>query len=95
MTVNALHPGPAVTGFGTNNSFLWRIVFRLVYLFTGISAEKGAETQIYLAASPEVAKVTGKYFDKKKPIQPNPAASDNTIVERLWKVSEQLTGLAS
>jgi NAD(P)-dependent dehydrogenase (short-subunit alcohol dehydrogenase family) len=95
VTVNALHPGPAVTGFGTNNPFLWRIVFRTVYLFIGISAEKGAETQIYLATAPEVANITGQYFDKKKPVEPNPIAKDRAIAERLWVVSEQLVGLAT
>jgi NAD(P)-dependent dehydrogenase (short-subunit alcohol dehydrogenase family) len=95
VTVNALHPGPAATSFGMNNSLFWRIVFRIVYLFIGISPERGAETQIYLATSPEVAHVTGKYFDQKKPVEPTPAAQDDATVERLWKVSEQLAGLAS
>ncbi len=94
VTANALHPGAAVTGFGMNNSLLWRVLIRIVYLFVGISPEKGAETQIYLATSPEVASVTGKYFDKKKPVEPNPAAKDEAIVENLWTVSEKLVGLA-
>lgn len=95
VTVNAVHPGPAVTGFGMNNGLLWRLLIRIVYLVIGISAEKGAETQNYLATSPEVANITGKYFDKTKPVDPNPAAKDDTTVERLWKVSEQLAGLSS
>ena len=94
VTANSLHPGLVATNFGQNNGRLWGLVFRLVYL-VGISPEKGAETQIYLATSPDVANVTGKYFDKKKPVEPNPAAKDDATVERLWKVSEQLTGMAS
>lgn len=95
VTVNAVHPGPAVTGFGMNNNPLWRILFRLVYLVIGISPERGAETQIYLATSPEVANITGKYFEKKKPVEPNPAARDDATVERLWSVSEKLVGMSS
>jgi NAD(P)-dependent dehydrogenase (short-subunit alcohol dehydrogenase family) len=95
VTVNALHPGMVATNFGQNNALIWRIVFRMVYLLTGISPEKGAETQLYLATSPEVANITGDYFDKKKPVEPNPIAKDPAIAERLWKVSEQLVGLAT
>ena len=94
VTANTLHPGMVATNFGQNNALLWRLVFRMVYLFTGISPEKGAETQIYLATSPEVANITGKYFDQQKPVEPNPLANDRVIVERLWRVSEQLVGLA-
>ena len=94
VTVNAVHPGPAVTRFGMNNNAFWRVVFGLVYRVIGISAEEGAQTQIYLATSPEVSNVTGKYFYKKTPVEPNPVARDEATVERLWKVSEQLTGLA-
>jgi NAD(P)-dependent dehydrogenase (short-subunit alcohol dehydrogenase family) len=95
VTVNALHPGMVATNFGQNNAFVWRIIFRLVYLFAGISAEKGAETQVYLATAPEVANVTGHYFDKKKPVEPNPIAKDHATAERLWAISEQLVGSAT
>jgi NAD(P)-dependent dehydrogenase (short-subunit alcohol dehydrogenase family) len=94
VTVNAVHPGPAITRFGMNNNAFWRVVFGSVYRVIGISAEEGAQTQIYLATSPEVSNVTGKYFYKKKAIEPNPLARDDAIAERLWTVSEQLVGLA-
>lgn len=93
VTVNALHPGYVATNLGQNNAWIWRIVFSIVYLFSGMSPEKGAETQIYLATASEVATVTGSYFDKKKPVEPNPIANDQAVVERLWAISEQLVGL--
>jgi len=94
VTVNAVHPGPVATGFARNNGPIISAIMRVVGLFM-LSPEQGADTQIYLATSPDVANVSGKYFEKKKPIKPNRAAEDDAIVERLWKVSEQLTGLAS
>lgn len=93
VTVNAVHPGAVATGFARNNGPLVSLIMRVIGLFE-LSPEQGAETQIYLATSPEVANVTGKYFEKKKPVRPNLAAQDEAAVERLWKMSERLTGLA-
>jgi hypothetical protein len=59
-----------------------------------LSPEKGAETLIYLASSPEVATVSGQYFYKCKPKRSSQASYDEAAQERLWQVSEQLTGLA-
>ena len=58
-----------------------------------ISAEKGARTSIYLASSPEVESVSGQYFYKRRPRTPSSAARDDALAERLWQVSEQLTGV--
>jgi hypothetical protein len=59
-----------------------------------ISAEQGAQTSIYLASSPEVAGVTGKYFDKQKIAKPSAAAQNDADASKLWEVSEQMVGLA-
>lgn len=93
VTVNALHPGNIATNLGQNNALIWRIVFRTVYLLTGMSPEKGAEATVYLATAPQVARITGQYFEKNKPVEPNPIARDQAVVERLWTASEQLVGL--
>jgi NAD(P)-dependent dehydrogenase (short-subunit alcohol dehydrogenase family) len=94
VTVNAVHPGAVATGFLKNNGPIMAVIMRIAGLFM-LSPEQGAETQIYLATSPEVANISGKYFEKKKPIRPNPDAEEDALVERLWTVSERLTGLAS
>ncbi|MFQ5793638.1 MAG: SDR family oxidoreductase [Candidatus Bipolaricaulia bacterium] len=66
VTVNCLHPGTVRSGLQRN---LPRI-FRLLRLFFA-TPEKGAETSIYLASSPEVEGVSGKYFsDKRRPNHP-------------------------
>jgi NAD(P)-dependent dehydrogenase (short-subunit alcohol dehydrogenase family) len=61
----------------------------------GASPKKGAETSIYLAAAPEIAGITGKYFERKKPVPSSRASYDEAVARRLWDVSERLTGLAS
>jgi hypothetical protein len=53
----------------------------------------GAETSVYLAGSPEVAEVTGRYFVKCKPAQPSALARDEQAAARLWTLSEALAGL--
>ena len=94
VTVNALHPGVVDTGFGKNNKGLMNVVLSVVSLFT-MKAKEGAKTNVYLASSPEVDGVTGKYFDKCKPTQSTPVSYDEAVQKRLWDISEQLTGIAT
>ena len=57
------------------------------------SPEKGAETSIYLASSPEVEGVTGKHFINKKATKSSKRSHDESVWQRLWQVSEELTEL--
>ncbi len=92
VTTNTLHPGGVATQFGSGQGFMgW--IMKLLRPFL-LSPEQGAETQIYLASSPEVEGVTGKYFDKKKPVKSSKESYDTAVAKRLWQLSEQLTGLA-
>lgn len=91
VTVNALHPGFVSSNFATGTP-LSRLGMRLLRPFT-ITPEKGAETSIYLATSPEVEGVTGRYFVRKRVVEPAPAATDPAAARRLWQVSAELTGL--
>jgi NAD(P)-dependent dehydrogenase (short-subunit alcohol dehydrogenase family) len=92
VTSNAMHPGLVHTSFGSNNrAWYWR----LAYVFlnrAGRTPEQGADTVIYLATAPELAGVSGKYFFDRKAITPSAAARDPAAAQRLWAVSEQLTG---
>jgi hypothetical protein len=45
---------------------------------------------VYLAASPEVEGVTGKYFVRCRESQPSPRALDDRVAARLWEISERL-----
>jgi len=51
---------------------------------------RGAETSVFLASSPDVEGISGKYWNKKQQEQPNPIALDQAIQERLWNYSELL-----
>lgn len=92
ITANALHPGFVATNFGRSNGGLFNPLFRLTQVFA-ITPEAGARTSIYLASSPEVAGVTGKYFDRCRPVRSSPLSYNEETARRLWQVSLQLTGL--
>lgn len=98
VTANCLHPGFVATGFfansnGTLGSIYRVLTFPMRWLGVSISPEKGAETQTYLAASPEVAGITGTYFDRSQPAQTAPQAHDPEVGRHLWEVSAELTKL--
>jgi hypothetical protein len=76
-----------------NIPLLGSLIKRLVNV-TAMNAEKGAQTSLYLASSPEVAGVTGKYFVDCQPVPSSEASYDETAARRLWQISEELTGLA-
>jgi NAD(P)-dependent dehydrogenase (short-subunit alcohol dehydrogenase family) len=91
VTVNSLHPGTIATGFGRDGDTtgIFAFGFDLVRPFFK-KADKGAETSIYLASSPEVEGVTGKYFSDCSEKQPTAAAQDDAAAKRLWEISESL-----
>ncbi len=93
VTVNALHPGLVASNFGMNNGRVYRAVRPLISLFS-ISNEKGARTSIYLASSPEVERVSGKYFVRCMPVRSSEASYDHAAAARLWQVSASLTGMS-
>jgi NAD(P)-dependent dehydrogenase (short-subunit alcohol dehydrogenase family) len=96
VTATCLHPGFVRTNFGRNAdvSLALKMIFRLIARFAR-TPEKGAETVIYLASSPQVQGASGGYYFDCKLTQPSPAALDEGAAERLWEVSEKLTGVAS
>ena len=94
VTVNALHPGFVASNFAKNNGFIARLAMNLAKLLRiAQTTDKGAETSIYLASSPEAALVSGRYFDEKKAIRSSHASYNEADARQLWQVSEQLTGL--
>src|SRR5262249_26106895 len=53
------------------------------------SPEKGAETLVWLATSPDVANVSGVYFFDQEQRPPSPEAQDMETAGRLWEISER------
>ncbi len=95
VTANCLHPGAVATDAPLKDPNLApfaRFMYSLVKLFF-LSPEKGAETPIYLATSPAVEAVTGKYFIKKAAVKSSQESYNENIARRLWSASEELAGL--
>jgi NAD(P)-dependent dehydrogenase (short-subunit alcohol dehydrogenase family) len=90
VTVNALHPGVIATE-------LIRDMMLPIRFLAGLflkSPEKGASVPLYLATSPEVEGMTGRYYHSNgRERTPSEAALDDAAAERLWSISAQLTGL--
>ena len=94
VTANSLHPGVIRSGFGHNNSGIWGALFGVFHAVARpflLTPEQGAQTSIYLASSPDVEGVTGKYFAKSKQTQSSDRSHDTDLAQRLWQVSEELT----
>ena len=93
VTANCLHPGVVRTGFGRDARPLMRVGITIAKPFM-LSPDRGADTMVYLASSPDVAAKTGGYYVKRQLREPSAAARDDGLARRLWEVSERLTGLA-
>ncbi len=90
VTANCFHPGATNSNFVSGIGIVGRVMRPIVGIFE-ISPQRGAETQIFLASSPEVEGVTGKYFYKKKVKRSSEESLDLDVAKRLWQVSEELT----
>lgn len=92
VTANSLHPGFVATNFGRSNRGILGLLWSAIDL-AAISPERGAQTSIYLASSPEVAGVSGEYFEDCKPRRADPAAYDAELARRLWDASRAMNGV--
>jgi NAD(P)-dependent dehydrogenase (short-subunit alcohol dehydrogenase family) len=88
VTVNALHPGFVNTNFGKNGG-ITGFFFKWLKNIQ-ISPEKGAETTIFLASSPKVTGVSGKYFANKKIKKSSRASYNVEKARRLWEITEEM-----
>lgn len=89
ITCNALHPGGVRTRIATKDaSWLVRTVWNAL-TYRMVSEEQGAQTSIYLASSPQVATVTGTYFNEIQQMKaPSALAQDDVLAKKLWEYSE-------
>jgi retinol dehydrogenase 12 len=93
VTANCAHPGVVRTGFGRESRPLLKLGITIARPFM-LSPERGADTIVYLASSPDVAGQTGGYYVKRRRREPSAAARDDTLARELWELSEKMTGLA-
>jgi len=95
VTSNSLHPGSVDTNIWSGAPLWAKPIIQVLLRPFFISAEKGGERIVQLAASPELEGVTGKYFEDGKAVDPAPLARDASLATRLWDVSARMVGLAA
>jgi len=86
VTAYALHPGVVA-------SEIWRRVpwpARQMVTRRMLTTDRGARTSLYCATSPEVAGVSGKYYDNCRQTEPSKAATPE-LAARLWEHSQTWT----
>jgi NAD(P)-dependent dehydrogenase (short-subunit alcohol dehydrogenase family) len=90
--VNCLSPGPTITRFGDNMtglpSLFLKLVKRIPFLF--VYPERGARTPVYVASSPDIDRVSGRFFLRCRAVGTKPITYDHEVAARLWAVSEEL-----
>ncbi|MEZ5560675.1 MAG: SDR family oxidoreductase [Pseudomonadales bacterium] len=95
VTANCLHPGVVASNILPEDNALLRFAGRVAARFM-LTPERGAATSVYLALSPQVAAVSGGYFDQhQRLIAPAPAARDEALQQRLVANSRLWTGLST
>jgi NAD(P)-dependent dehydrogenase (short-subunit alcohol dehydrogenase family) len=93
VTANCLHPGFVATRFGDASGGFLSSVVRIGKTLFAITPEKGAETIVYLASSPDVAAISGDYFYKCRPATPTAGGRDDAAASRLWNESAKIAGI--
>lgn len=91
VTANCLHPGVVRSGFARQYSGLMKWIWKVGGLFM-ISPKKGARTIVYLASAPDVADISGQYFQRCRAVEPSRAARDPDLARGLWEASERMLG---
>ncbi len=94
VTANTLHPGFVRTTIFRQGGLIGWLLRRAADVLA-ISPEEGAKTSVYLASSPDVASVTGRYFVKERPVESSPQSRDASAALRLWRLSDEMTNAAA
>lgn len=92
ITINCLHPGFTKTNITHNYKGIIKFFTKIIFGFAQ-SPEEGAVTSIYLASSPEVEGVSGKYFINKREANSKDITYDTSVAKKLWDVCANLTKL--
>ncbi|MCX6085104.1 MAG: SDR family oxidoreductase [Caldiserica bacterium] len=95
VTVNAVNPGLVHTNICMDSGILIRTFKQLMDRISGLSPEQGADTGVWLASSPDVDGVSGRYFQRRRAVRSSRASYDVAFQRRLWHISEELTGLSA
>jgi NAD(P)-dependent dehydrogenase (short-subunit alcohol dehydrogenase family) len=94
VTINAMHPGEVKTEIGMNNDLLYRLYNRWVIRWFLKDPVISGEALYFLAAAPEMAGISGRFFNLTIDEVPAKRARDRALGKRVWEISEAMTGLA-
>jgi hypothetical protein len=84
-TTCSLHPGAVASN-------IWRAIPQPIQWLMKqfmLSNEEGARTPLYCATAPELASITGRFYDKCREVAPNRLAEDEALARELWTRTEQ------
>ena len=95
VTINAVHPGEVKTNIGMNNGLFYRLYQRYFLAWLLKDPEISGKAIYYLAAAPEMAEVSGQFFNLTILEKPAIHALDRSLGKKVWQVSEKLSGLDS
>jgi retinol dehydrogenase-13 len=93
VTINAMHPGGVKTNIGKNNGPLYRWYSRNIIWHFLDDPEISGNAIYYLAAAPELDKISGRYYNLTIDEKPAPHALNRELGKRVWESSEILTGV--
>lgn len=91
VRANAMHPGVVRTGLWRSRRGVLGFLVGLITPFM-ISEERGGENLLYVAAAPELAETTGRYFNQQKIVGASLLAKDEAVAAQLWELSERCVG---
>ncbi|TME00259.1 MAG: SDR family oxidoreductase [Chloroflexi bacterium] len=94
VTATCFHPGLVASGFNRNNGWLLSAAMTMLRPFSR-TAEKGADTLVWLVESSEVAGQSGGYYVDRRQVDPSAAARDLEVARRLWQLSEEQVGVSA
>ena len=92
VIVNSVHPGTVATNIWSRPLGPAGFIMAVPKLFMK-NPEKGAETVVYLASSPNVTSISGEYWDSLEIKKSSAESYDDDVARRLWEVSEKMTHL--
>ncbi len=91
VDVNVLHPGHIATDMWKTSFPVIGLALKGLMSLILLTPEEGADNTIYLATSPEVEGISGKYFIKREPAESSPLSQDKEVAKRLGEISANLT----
>lgn len=91
VTVSVLHPGHVATDIWKTKFLFFDPALKWIKAQFTLTPEQVADNSIFLASSPKVEGVAGKYFIYREPKQSSPISYDENVAKKLWEVSENLT----